>query len=101
MEKDPTSYGWITYAWVIGLSAIGGFVGFMRKLQLGHARAFNIVEFLGELVTSAFAGIITFWLCESANINPLVSAALVGISGHAGSRAIFAIESWAQKKFPG
>lgn len=100
MEKDPTSYSLITYAWVFCLSILGGLVNFMRKLKSGHTRAFNIVELIGEIVTSAFAGVITFWLCEHAQLNPLVTAALVGISGHAGSRAILFFEDLLQSKFP-
>jgi hypothetical protein len=41
---------------------------------------------------------ITFWLCEAAQFNPLVTAALVGISGHMGSQAIYQLERWAQKR---
>lgn len=101
MEKDPTSYSLLTYAWVFLLSILGGVVNFMRKLHEGHVRAFNIIEFIGELVTSAFAGIITFWLCEHAQFAPLITAALVGVSGHAGSRAIFMLEEFLKAKFPG
>jgi hypothetical protein len=43
--------------------------------------------------------VITFYLCESSQIDPLISAALVGISGHMGSRAIFTIEKFLQNKF--
>jgi len=99
-EKDPTSYSFLTYGWVFGLAILGGVVSFMRKLQAGHARVFNLVEFLGEIVTSAFAGVITFWMCEHSNLSPLVTAALVGISGHMGSRSIFMAESWLAKQFP-
>ena len=45
-----------------------------------------------------FAGLITFWLCEAAQFNPLVTAALVGISGHMGSQAIYQLERWAQTR---
>lgn len=100
-DKDPTSYSLLTYAWVFLLSILGGVVNFMRKMQEGHTRAFNFTEFIGELVTSAFAGIITFWLCEHAQLAPLVTAALVGVSGHAGSRAIFLFEDFMKSKFPG
>lgn len=99
-EKDPTSYSFLTYGWVFGLAILGGVVSFMRKLQAGHARVFNLVEFLGEIVTSAFAGVITFWLCEHSHLSPLVTAALVGVSGHMGSRAIFMAEGWLAKQFP-
>ena len=100
LEKDPTSYSVITYAWVFALAILGGVVSFMRKLQQGHVRAFNIIEFIGEIVTSAFAGVITFWLCENAALSPLVTAAFVGVSGHMGSRAIFMLEDWLAKTFP-
>lgn len=99
-EKDPTSYSLLTYLWVFGLSSLGGVVSFLNKLKKGHARAFNIAEFMGEIATSAFAGVITFWLCENSGISPLVTAALVGVSGHMGSRAILLFEEWLAKKFP-
>jgi len=98
--KDPTSYSLITYTWVFLLAILGGVVNFVRKLQSGHARAFNIIEFIGEIVTSAFAGVITFWLCENAGMSPLMTAAFVGVSGHMGSRAIFMAENWLKSKFP-
>lgn len=98
-EKDPTNFSLLTYAWVLLLSSWGGLVSFMRKRRCGMVRPFNFAELLGELLTSAFAGMLTFWLCEASNINPLVTAALVGISGHMGSRAIFQFEQWAEARF--
>lgn len=98
-EKDPTTYTLITYAWVFALSAWGGFVSFWRKLKAGKARPFNVMELVGELFTSAFAGVLTFWLCEAARIDPLLTAAFVGIAGHMGSRAIAQWENWASKRF--
>lgn len=99
-EKDPTSYSLITYGWVFILAILGGIVNFMRKLQDGHTRAFNVVEFIGEIVTSAFAGVITFWMCEHAGFSGLVTAAFVGVAGHMGSRALFMFEEYLQTKFP-
>lgn len=98
-EKDPSNYSLITYLWVLGLAALGGAVNFARKVKEGSARAFNITELVGELITSGFAGLLTFWLCEAADLNKLLSAVLIGISGHMGSRAIFRIEKWAEDKF--
>ena len=97
-DKDPSTYGLITYLWVTGLAAWGGLVNFYRKVKSGETRAFNVVELIGEFATSAFAGLITFWLCEAAQIDPLVTAALVGISGHMGSRALYHFERWAQTR---
>lgn len=98
-EKDPTTYSLLTYGWVLTLASWGGVVNFLRKRKSGDARPFNVVELIGEIVTSAFAGMVTFWLCEASGIGGLITAALVGISGHMGSRAIFAFERWAEKRF--
>lgn len=100
-EKDPSNYPLLTYAWVFGLAMLGGMVNFARKVRTGAARVFNVTEFIGELLTSGFAGLLTFWLCEAADMNKLVSAVLIGISGHMGSRAIFKFEKWAEEKLGG
>lgn len=98
--KSPETFGLLTYAWVIGLSALGGVVAFARKVKEGHARAWNFAELLGEIATSAFAGVITFYLCEWSGFHPLASAAFVGIAGHMGSRALFQLEGFFDTKFP-
>ena len=100
-EKDPTSYSLLTYGWVVGLSVVGGLVSLHRKVLEGDARKYSVMAFLGEIVTAGFAGVLTFWLCESAEFDPLVSAALVGISGHMGSRVILQLERWLERKLPG
>lgn len=99
IEKDPSNYPLLTYSWVFGLSMMGGVVSFMRKLKAGNARAFNIVEFIGEIVTSGFVGILTFYLCEASGFSQVLTAAFVGISGHMGSRAIFMFEKKLEKYF--
>ena len=97
--KDPTTYAWLTYLWVFGLSSWGGFVSFMRKRRQGQARPFNVAEFVGEIATSAFAGVLTFYLAESAGAPQLLTAAMVAISGHMGGRAVFLMETWMERKF--
>lgn len=100
-EKSPETYGWLTYMWVVGLACLGGLAAFLRRVREGHARAWNITELAGEILISALAGLITFYLCEWSAFSPLFTAALVGISGHMGSRAIFALEkSVFSAKFP-
>lgn len=100
-EKDPANYSLFTYLWVVALASWGGAVGFYRKMKDGRARPFNIVEFIGEVATSALVGVITFWLCEASGVNQLLSAALIAISGHMGSRAIWQFEKWAERRLMG
>ena len=98
-EKDLNTYSMITYLWVTGLSMLGGFVSFARKVKEGKARAFNIIELIGEIITSAFTGIVTFFLCQAAGVGELWTIAFVGISGHMGTRAIFLMEKFFERRF--
>lgn len=97
-EKDPTTYQLMTYAWVFTLSIWGGVVSFVRRCRSGDANPHNLMEFVGEIVTSAFAGVITFYLCEAAGISQLFTAVAVGICGHMGTRAIYQIEKLVQAR---
>lgn len=98
---DPSLY--VTYGWVVGLSLLGGVASFYAKVKSGQARPFNLTELIGELVTSAVAGLVTFMLCKWAKVDDWLMAALVAISGHMGSRAIFMLERhferWVERTF--
>lgn len=85
-----------TYAWVIGISFVGGLTSFHGKVRSGQARWVNLTELVGELFTSALAGLICFWICKAAGIADFWSAAFIGISGHMGSRALFMAEKFAE-----
>lgn len=97
-HRDPSSYSWITYAWVITLSAWGGIVSFLAKVRDGKSHAFSLIEFVGEITTSAFSGLLTFYGCEAVDIDPLYTVVLVGISGHMGTRAIYQFELYMQRR---
>lgn len=91
-EKDPSTYTFLTYAWVMILSTWGGVVSFVKKVRTGESKPHNFMEFIGEIVTSGFAGMMTFYLCEAAGISQLLTAVFVGICGHMGTRAVFLLE---------
>lgn len=97
-ERGPFDYHFVTYLWVIAVSAFAGLVSFSRKVRQGKARAFNVAELVGELATSALAGVLTFWLCEWGNVDKLLAAVFIAISGHMGTRAIFLLEKTFQAK---
>jgi hypothetical protein len=98
VEKDPTSYSLITYIWVIGLSAWGGVAGYIRRVKTKNQAHFSLAELVGEICISGFVGVLTFYFCESANLNPILAAALVGVSGHMGSRSLYFLEAICKRK---
>ena len=92
IEGLLSAYPWIAYWWVLLLAGWGGVVNYIRKVREGEVGRFSITELVGDLVTSGFAGFITFLICRAAGIDELVAGVMVGISGHMGARGIYAIE---------
>lgn len=92
--KDPAAYHWLTYLWVMLISGWGGLVRFLNSL---HKRRETIRSALltlsAGLVTSTFVGVLTFWLCELANFQPLSTAICVAITGHMGAEALRLMQS--------
>jgi len=99
--RDPTTYSWVTYAWVIMWSVLGGLVSWYGKIKAGAARPFNLTELFGEIATSAFAGITTFYICEWGGVDPLLSAVFIGIAGHMGTRFVFFAEKMLERYLVG
>lgn len=93
LDKDPTSIGYLTYLWVFGLAGLGGMVSFMQKVQAGRAK-YTFLNVLAEILRSAFVGVITFLFCQYFGFNQMLTAALVGVSGHMGSRALVLMEDY-------
>lgn len=99
-EKTITGFQILTYAWVIGLSTWGGLVNYISKIKSGQLARFNLTELIGDICISGFTGLLTFWLCQTANFDELLTAVFVGISGHMGARMIGKIEHILSRKFP-
>lgn len=91
-DPDPLSYQWLTYAWVLFVSLWGGIANYVKRIRYGETVNFSLAEFIGDITISGFVGLMTFFLCESAKINPMLSAAIIGVSAHMGSRALFMLE---------
>lgn len=90
-EKDPTTYTLLTYIWVGLLATGGGLVAFIRRLnEQKKPERLRVVfaKLTGELIISGFAGLITFYLCEFLEVQQLLTAVLVAVSGHAGGNTI-------------
>jgi hypothetical protein len=89
----------LPWAWVAGLSLLGGVASFLQKMKTGHVRAWNFTEFVGEITAAGLTGIITANLCDAAATSPAMKYALVGIASHMGSRALFKLEALFTAKF--
>lgn len=96
--KDPLSYPLKWYGLVLGVSVFGGFVAWFRRVKRGELLNVHIRELIGELATSAFAGLLTFWVCESMGVPLIVTAPMAGVAGHMGGRAIDMLETHLLKR---
>lgn len=97
--KDPFSYELKTYGLMLAVSILGGLVSFYAKVRRGEVSQHSVMHLIGEICTSAFAGLLTFWICEWLNLSQLVTAPLVGVAGHLGAKAIAWAENAAKQRF--
>lgn len=97
--KDPTTFSGKTWFFVLGMALLGGFVNWYGKVSRGELPMWSVNHLIGELCTSAFAGLLCFFICEWAGFPPLLTGALTGICGHMGTRAVTMFEGWAERKF--
>ncbi|UAA38211.1 phage holin family protein [Paraneptunicella aestuarii] len=90
--NDPNNYNVLTYFWMLFIASWGGAVNYISRVKRGVVSKFSFLELMGELVISGFSGVLTFWLCEAMSVEPLFTAACVGIAGHAGGRTVYFLE---------
>lgn len=94
--KTPLSYSLREYGAVLVMALLGGLASWWMKVRKGEIMAWNLSSLIGELCVSAFAGLVAFYLCEYFNFNPLLTSAVVGMSGHAGAKGLIWLESVGQ-----
>jgi hypothetical protein len=95
--KSPLSYSLREYGVILGIALLGGFARWYGAVRRGDAGMLSLTSLVGELAVSAFAGLLTFWACESAGLSPLITAAGAGLAGHAGGSGIAWIERLAKR----
>lgn len=99
-EKDPNNSAlfveWLRqfmpYISTIFLSIWGGLVNHITTLRTGRKK-FQIRELAFDLIVSTFAGLLTLFFCKSAGVSETMSAILIAVSGHMGTRAIAGFET--------
>lgn len=97
--KDPLDYPLKQYGFMLATALLGGLVSWWAKVRKGEVQAWHLNTLIGELCTSAFAGLLAFWLCEWAGTPALLTASFVGIAGHMGTRAIQSFEAFAEARW--
>jgi len=97
-QNDPSNYSLLTYIWVLILSAWGGITHHIKKVKTGAIARFSLSELIGDLFISGFIGVMTFYLCEYAHFDKMLTAFLVGISSHMGTRGLMMLEEVATSK---
>lgn len=95
-EVHPLDVPVREYGLVLAVSLLGGLVSFYAKVRSGAVQAFSLFVLIGELATSAFAGLLAFWVCSGFDVGAFWTATIAGIAGHMGSKAIALAETWGQ-----
>lgn len=98
-EKDMQNTAYIAeffrqilpYLSTLFLSCWGGIVSHIQRLRIHH-KSFNWKDLTFDLVISSFAGLLTHFFCEYSNVGGSMSAILIAVSGHMGTRAIAGFE---------
>ncbi len=100
--KTPLQYSLRDYGFVLAVSVSGGIISWINRVRKGKIEM-SITALIGEVVTSAFCGLLTFWVCEALAVHPLITAASAGMAGHMGSETLSWIEAkgkkWVEKRF--
>jgi len=99
VHKNPLSYSLRDYGVILAIAMLGGFVRWYNAVRRGESAGYDLRILVGELFTSAFIGILTFWACEAMNVQPLITAALAGMAGHAGVSGLMWVERFLKRFF--
>lgn len=85
-STDFMSGGWLTYAGVVGISIWGGVTHY-----LSTGVPFTWRSLTAQLMSSSFAGMMTFFGCQYAGISGPLTGVLCGVAAHMGTPALIAL----------
>ena len=90
--------GILPYISTLVLSSWGGIVSYIQRMRV-HSKKFSWKELGFDLTISSFAGLLTHFFCEYSNVSGAMSAILIAVSGHMGTRAIASFEKMRDRIF--
>jgi uncharacterized membrane protein len=91
--RSPLNVPLAEYGVMLGIAVAGGVVAWIRKVRSGEYPSWSLSQLVGEMATSAFAGMLTFWGCEAYGAPLMITACLAGMSGLASSKLLSLAES--------
>lgn len=97
-EKDPTTWHLATWLLALAMAMGGGVVNWYAKVKNAHTRSFNLLELIGEMVTSGFVGIGVFMALDGFGQPASLCAAGAGVGGHMAARLLFIVERIIEQK---
>ena len=95
---DMLSATGVGFVWFLLLAAWGGTASYLSRIKKMKT-PFRIMELVGEWTISAFAGVITAFICYEMQFSFYATAALTGIAGHMGGRAIALMEHFVETSY--
>lgn len=97
--RDVTSYTLKQWGICLGMAVLGGVANWWGQVRRGELPISSVSSLVGEVFIAAFAGLLAFFICDWANFPQGLTAAMTGICGHMGGRAVAMFERWAEAKF--
>jgi hypothetical protein len=87
-SRDPLGYPLRQYGVVLFMTLLGGFAGWYNKVRKGDLPTGSLFALIGEMATSALAGLGSFFVCDYFAVPIGITAAAAGLCGYMGGRAI-------------
>lgn len=104
MSLNNVPNDWSQYfalGWVFVLSIWGGTVHTIKKVRDGAIERFTFREWIMDMITSGFIGFVTYAFCKYAGFDEYLTAVMIGIASHQGTRGLLIIENWITNKVGG
>jgi hypothetical protein len=97
-ERDPLSYPLRHYGVILGMTLLGGFAGWYVKVSRGQLPGHSLFALIGEMAVSSLAGLGSFFVCDYMAVPLGITAAVAGLCGYMGGRAIELAEKALQQR---